>query len=407
LHTLKRGPEKENGMSADRKQAKTESSVGRTGSLGRLDREQLRGLAEARPGPMVSIYLPLRASFPGVRENPVRYRHAIESVAERLIGEGLSRRDAAGWADRLGEVDTDVRQLQHPLQGLALFLDRSELCAYPLVREISEHIVVGSCFALRPLIRELQLDQAYQLIALSTNRVAFFNGDARGLQPVQVEGLPGSLEEALGSELVGREIFFRTPGSGAQGSVYQGQGGGREVRDLDLERFYRVLWSALRGLSETQDPIVLATDSTHDGAFRKIVRLPTLLPETLAGNPDLLSAQGLHERAWPLVQAARARRDRELADGYERARNRGKTVGVLDDVAMCAVTGRIHRLWVLEEACLPGDLDRATGRIVQPSNRSGDVLDAITAIVLCHAGEVFVVDEDQMPEQTVGSAELR
>lgn len=368
----------------------------------------LRLLAEDREGPRVSLYLPLRPAFPEVIGNAVRYGHAIALAADRLSGEdGLSTCDVDAWSERLGEVETDVRRLEHPVEGIAVFLDRELFRAYLLTSPPRECVVVEECFALRDLIREVAIDRPYRLLALSMNRVALFEGDAKGLRPRAVPGLPASLEDALGSQRVGRELFYRTSPEGNRGSIFQGHGGGKEERKLDLERFHRVVASALeRELRASEGPLLLAADSSHDGPFRGMARLPGLLEATLSGNPDHLSPGDLHQRAWPLVREDGERRIRALAAEFDRVRNRGKGLVDLDLVFPAAASGRVRRLWLDAEARVPGRIERATGRIVDPQGRDGDVLDAMAGMVLRAGGEVLVVSSEAMPASTGLAAEL-
>jgi hypothetical protein len=143
------------------------------------------------------------------------------------------------------------------------------------------------------------------------------------------------------------------------------------------------------------------------GDFRALAKLPALIPVGVAGNPDYLSLEDLQARAWPLVEAATDREEASAGAAFERARNRGKGLDLLDDVVAAAAEGRVRRLWLEAQKRVPGTIDAATGRIVAAGSADEDILEALASTVLARSGEVIVAEPSRMPVTTGVAAELR
>ncbi len=358
-------------------------------------------------GPRVTLYLPVDATVPQVKQNAVRHRQAVEEAQRKLAALGAEVGAPEAWGARLTAVESDVGALPSPTRGLAIFADATTVRAFALRSDVEPRVAAGLGWALRPLLELLNRDRPYRVLALSANRVALFEGDSRGLHGVEAPDVPGSLEQALGSELVGGTLQFRSGAGRGGGPIYHGHGGARDEREVDLERFHHEIASAVGDFwKERDDALVLAADQIHQGPFRATASLRGLLSEGCAGSPDRLSPDELHAQTWPIVERALVQEGREAAAAYERARNKGKIVDLLDDVVSAAVRGRVRVLWVDATHRVPGRVDPATARTA-PARGDEDVLDETAGVVLQRGGEVRVVPTDEVPGASGMAAELR
>lgn len=373
-----------------------------------LTPDSLRELLAPRSGPLLSIYLPTHRAFPEAQQNTVRFRHAVQAASERLLAAGLAAKEASEWTRRLEGFAGDRGALARPLDGLAIFLDREESHAFQLAVATPERVVVGESFEIRPLLRALRVPRRYRVLAVSVNRVALFEGGVRGLSPAALDGVPTSLEDALGSELTEKQLQLRSTRAGGSAPVYHGHAPASDEQQIDLQRYHQALATALSARFLGDDtPLLLAADMTHLKALAAAAKIPGLLPETIPGNPDHLGHAELHARAWPLVQKAITAREREMAAGYERSRNLGKTLEILDDIATAAIAGRVRRLWLEQGRRIAGRLDTGAGRVIEEPGAEGDALDDLAEAVFRRGGEVLIVERERMPAALGAVAELR
>jgi hypothetical protein len=366
--------------------------------------QSLRALVTPRPGPLVSLYLPLLRTFTEARANTVAWEGAVADAEAGLEDAGLSAGEAQGIRKQLAAVETDLRRLERPAAGLAVFHDRTSLHAYALPGETKRSVTVAENFALRPLLAAVHHNRRHYVLALSANRVALFQGDAFGLEAVSAQGVPASLEDALGSELTENELRVRGTQAGAGAPVFYSHDSGRDERKLDLERFHQKIARAIEAALEARDePIVLVATQAHHSGLRAALRTPRLLAEGVQISPDHLSTAELHARSWPLVEHAVAAEEARIAGEFERAVNRGKGLHRIDDVAAAAVAGRVRRLWVKPAERMAGAVDLESGALVGGRARE-DVLDGLVTLVLRHGGDVIPVD--RTPSGAAVAAEL-
>ena len=365
----------------------------------------LRALASARPGPLVTLYVPLQRFFPDARSNAAAYEGAVSEAERRLEEAGLSAAEAQAFGKQLAAVETDLRRLDRPAAGVAVFRDRADLHAFGLPREPARCVVVAENFALRPLLAAVRRNRRHHVLAVSTNRVALFEGDSLGLEPILAQGVPVSLEDALGSEVSEKELRVATTQGGVGSPRYYSHDSGRDERKLDLERFHLELARAIEAaLAGREEPLVLVATQAHLSGLRSVLRLPQLLPAGVHTSPDHLLPGELHAQTWPLIESAIDAEDETLAREYERSVKRGKGLHRIDDVAAAAAAGRVRRVWVTGDERVPGAVDLASGALVGGRPKE-DVLDGIVTLVLRHGGDVIV--GERVPSGTLVAAELR
>jgi len=169
--------------------------------------EDLAALAGCEPHPCVTIYLPMPAAFPERMQNALRYGQAVAHAADRLEAEGVPAADVPAWADRLTELDHDLRDAPESFRGLAVFLDRRGVRAYRLRVPPRERVYVADGFALRELARQLALlqtdkpappDSAAVIVGLDRILEAARRGRVRVLWVLASASVRGRLDPETG-----------------------------------------------------------------------------------------------------------------------------------------------------------------------------------------------------------------
>ena len=366
-------------------------------------REELRAWLEPDSKLRVSMYLPLEQHLREHHGNVQLRDQALRDLEQKLTALGIA---AAPWSERMRAIEIDVRKLAPRTATLAVFADETTERVVPLHASLPLSVSVGSVFHLRPLLGVLAHSSRYRLLAVSEHRVALFDGGAAGLAATPHAGIPTSLEDALGSLTTEKEHRVRGTGPAGATAVSYSHGTAKEERKLDRERFHAALAAALTpALKDEGVPLVVAGTDEHRSALREKLKLTSVLEDGVRGNVDALGPVELHERAWPLVEAWCVARAAACKDLYERARNRGKGLDLVDDVAAAAVAGRVRRLWLDAERAIAGRIDRQSGRSTDAAG-DDDVLDALAEIVLARGGEVIPVPASALPSATGVAAEL-
>jgi hypothetical protein len=367
-------------------------------------RQALLAVVSTPSGPRVSVYLPV-APPPDGAQNEVLRRQAVEHVGKRLESLGIS--DAARRAELLDQALQAGAHRATPRGTVVGFASGPEVRSIHLAQHLPFLVSVGRRLVLRPLLRALPTESPYRVLSVSTKQVALFEGDARGLKRAAQGALPRSLEAALGSEKTEKQLRVRGTGPAGGVPVYYTHHNASQERKIDLQRFHHAIAAALNArIGSDPTPLVLAADTTHQSGLRAELRVPGLIEASVAASPDYWAETEFHEHAWPLVERLRASFGDTVPESWERARNAGKGVDLLDDIGAAAVAGRIRRLWLDGERVLSGTIDPATGRVLREPQED-DVLEALAEIVLSHAGDVCIVTSRGLPSATGAAAELR
>jgi hypothetical protein len=375
-------------------------------------------LAQHRP-PCISIYEPTHRSFPSSsEEDPVRYRNLLRQ-AESSLRRRYPAREFRPVLEKLERFATDDDFWIHSAAALAVFGSPDELRVFKLSEPVPEMLSVADSFHIKPLIRVLQREERYQVLALTLSRAKLFEGTRDSLHPIDLSGIPATLEDALGTEIT--EPFLkvtRSYGAGAAGAapMFHGQGDRKDERNLDRERFFRIIDRQIQEhfSNRTKLPLVLVAVAENQGHFRALSHNPSLLPRGVELDPGALSLESLHELVWEQVLRPyfEERLQTTLSD-YREARAHGRGSDRPEEIAEALAQGRVGTLLVEENRTIPGRVDAVAGRVAyaesaetadvdpgagEPS--TDDILDDLAEAVLRTRGTVLVVPAEKMPTQT-------
>ncbi len=370
--------------------------------------EGLRSLASSHRTPCLSVYLST-------------HRGHVPDDCSRL--DGLSRRAHDLLRDQLPRAEVDaflapLQELSKPetwpdqSEGLAVFLSPGFHVEYRLPVDVSELLVLGDSFHVRPLLRYLETNQHYFLLLLGQGHVGFFKGSAEGLVPARIEGLPRSLEDALGQEDRERSVTYHFGAKGGKNPIYGGGGKADSSRDEDLARFSRAvdraIWSVLH---DEKAPLIVAAPERDFSLYCSITRYPHVAAEGVRGNFGRASRADLHQRAWPLVQKIVEEREQEVLARYDRLVSRACALDEVRAIAKFALEGRVRDLLLERDANLWGRLDRTTGDVAlfgeRKDEREEDVLDDMAEAVLLRGGDIWSLEKSRMPTKSPVAAVLR
>jgi hypothetical protein len=367
----------------------------------------LQHLLAPHEPPCISIFMPTHRQPQRAREDQIRLKNLLGRCEELLNGH--SSRTRATLLEPLRRL-VEQGPAGERLDGLALFRSPDVDLQYRLAAPLPERVVVAKSFHIRPLIRYLQSNRRYYVLALSQNRVTLYEGTASGLAEKPFPDVPESLEAVLERDYQKGFLNFHSVGGG--GNRFHGQGTADERKKDDLTVFFRAvdeaLWQTLR---DEHAPLVLAGVGYYHPIYRSLCRYQYLAAHGVEGNFEHVPAAHLHARAWPLVAELFGARESAALDEFQQVRGRGLATDRLDDVARAAVQGRVRRLLVAKGAQVWGVFDRNTGAIErreqQTDAHDDDVVDDVAEAVLSRGGEVLMLAPGRLPSGSAVAAVLR
>ncbi len=336
---------------------------------------------------------------------------ALSDNAERALQDQLSRAECDALLAPLVAL-ADAKDWSDALDGAAVFVARDVHEHYRLPVEVPELLVVSDSFHIRPLLRYVQSNRQYYVLLLAQGHVGFLKGSAEGLVSARVEGLPHSLDEALGEEDRERSVTYHFGARAGKNPIYGGQGKTDTSRDEDLARFCRAvdaaIWNVLR--DETA-PLFVAASPRLAALFQSITRYPHVVSGALGADLGRATVPEIHARTWPAVAQWMTTKEDVVLERYDRLVSKARALDDARAIAKFALEGRVRDLSLDRDAHLWGRLNRDTGDVVlhgdRPGDRTEDVLDDLAEAVLLRGGDVWSLDKSRMPTKSPVAATLR
>lgn len=376
-------------------------------------------LLSADESPCVSLYQPTHRSYPDTQQDPIRYRNALKRVEETLLKKHR-RREAQPLLEKLQTLEEDTQFWRHRTEALAVFASPSQFRVYNLQRPVDELVVVAERFHTKPLLRILQSADRFQVLCINREEVQLFEGNRDALDAVELENVPRTLEEALGSETTEAHQTVASYGDGAgapraphgEPAMYHGQGGRKNERQTDRERFFREVDRAILEHHSRPSglPLILAALPEHHAPFHDASHNPFLLEDGIECDPGSLSEDELRTEAWRAMKPHYEQRLAKRTEDYRTARAQMSASDDLSDIAAAAVDGRVGVAMIEAGRVVPGRIDRSNGRIEQgelADPQVNDLLDELAQLILTRKGEVIIVPSEKMPTESGVAAVYR
>ncbi len=401
--------------------------------MDRFGKNEFRQLLEVEEKPAISIYMPIERQEMTNKALRLQFRAHVDEVARRLEeAESLSPSSYQHLLARLREMVEERTFWDRSGDGVAVFLSPSFEGVYFLPLPFENKAVVGTHFHTRPLLDHIAVPSDYWVLAVGEKEVSFWEGSPTGVEQVELDDLPKSLQEALMLEQgkdqdglnyqTGSNYTFggsSTDSGGSRGlpsPVYHGHGGGREEHDAYLLRYFSEVSKGIREyLAGAEGPVILAAVDYCHPIFKQASKLKNLADDGIEGNVHFWNDKQIYEAAWPIARRQINQRIEDALETWERAFGRGSAEMEPTMVGRRAVEGRVHLLLLDENSQMWGDYDRTTGAIKELRDGddgeeralAADVYDEIAETVIQYGGDVVVIPSDKMPVESGVGAVLR
>jgi hypothetical protein len=376
-----------------------------------LSKGALRSLVEPRQGPCVTLFMPTHDAGADIQQDPIRFKNLLRKAEDRLREKGLRPPEIdamLGEARRL--LDLDRIFWRSPMAGFVLFAAPGFFKYLHVPLKVPEHIHVEGRFHTKPLLRMLSSTGRYYILALSQDEVRLLEATQYSVRQCTLKGIPKSIADALQYNELEQAPQMRVANSapGAMQTknegVFFGQSAGIEPSDVrkdDLKEYFRQIDRGLHdALGDDNAPIVLAGVSYLLPIYREINSHPHVLPEGVAGNPELMSNDDLRAQAWPIARAYLQSAEREAVSKFQNLSGSAKCSIDLREIVGAAHQGRVETVFVAGDRAVWGTYDSSSDEVVieeSESTENTDLLDLAAMQTFLTGGRVYVLDPDAVP----------
>lgn len=377
----------------------------------RITQAELKQLAETRGAHCLSLLMPTHRAGQATRQDPIRLKNLVREARDRIVAAGESGEKAESLLQPASALLDDGSFWQHQGDGLALFLDGESIRRYRTGISLPETVVVQDRFYIVPLLPQATQNTRFYLLAFSPNRVRLLEGDRSEIHECQVPDLPkdfGDLGKYIDSE---KQLQFHTEaapqGGGGRAAVFHGHGGGgadaseRKQRLVEFSRIIDAAWQ--RGLPDKPNgkvPLLLACDKSLAPLYRDANTYPGLWEPVLAGNPDDMKPDDLHEQAWSILSERLSARRDEAVQAFQEASASGHGTGELREIVPAAAQGRIATLLIAQGAQQWGSYDAQEQKVkIAGADDDGgqELVNLAASEALLSGARMHVVDPHDIP----------
>ncbi len=374
-----------------------------------LSREDIKTLIETQAEWCVSLFMPTVRAGAEVQQNPIRFKNLLRQAGERLSELGVRVPDAEDLLRPAQSVLDNPDLWRGNSDGLAVFVAPGQLRTYHLPESFGELVMVERRFHIKPLLSLLSNDGRFYILAVSQDQVRLFEGSRHRVGEIELVSVPESLSAAL--QYDGFERLTRTVrGGGSGGAVH---GGGEFEAKPDILRYFQMVDRGLRDLmSEQHALLVLAGVDFLLPLYREANTYNHLVDEGITGNPEMLNAKDLHQRAWQIIKPLFEKGQADHRATYEELAGRQdeRATQNLKQIVQAAHEGRVAALFVARDMQQWG-VYRAHSHNVHahPTHQPGDqdLLDLAAAQTFANGGVIHAVDLADVPGGDSAAAILR
>src|SRR5690606_23721718 len=186
-----------------------------------MRRADLIALAQSTGFPRVSIYLPTHLTYPEIEQDPIRLSTLLKEAEQQLESAGLRRPEIDDLlAEARGRVPAAMFW-RYQYHGLAVLIEKGATHWVKLPRSVPELVVISPRYHLRPMIPMFRNGDRFHVLAVTRDKVRFFEGRERELREAEVEGMPTGITDLLRHTEFDYELGFHArdrgdPRSGAE-----------------------------------------------------------------------------------------------------------------------------------------------------------------------------------------------
>lgn len=375
--------------------------------------EDLKRLSDIEDDLCISMYMPAEPGAATVDEQRIRFKNLLRKAEKEIQKSGSNKKDLYEMVEQGRRLLENDYFWRYQSNGLAVFIASGTFLFYKLPVSFDEEFVAGQRFYIKPLIPLFMADGRFYVLALSQKEVRLFSCMRYNAMEIDLVDVPDGIAESLKYDSKQYQLQFHTgaaDGGGNRPAIFHGHGVSVDDNKDELLRYFQ---DVDRGLSdilpEQEVPLVLAGVEYLLPIFKEASSYRRVMKEVVRGNPETLSAEELHQKAWEIVRPELEKSQREDKQRYRDLAGKGYTAAGVQTVVPHAAYGRVDTLFIDIDARRPGSFDpdkNKTAVFDEDSTDGEDLLDLAAVETIKHSGKVYALKKDQMPEEHAAAAAI-
>lgn len=379
-----------------------------------LNIEGVRRLANHDSAHAISIFVPTHRAGEETREDPIRLKNQLDIAQRYLQDRGIRGPDVRELLEPATRLVSDSGFWRHQSDGLALFLDSDHREVRRLPCPFEDMTVVGEHFHVTPLLNAVNGASEFYVLALSRNHVRLLHGSRDSIAELDLPAAPDGVDALFFDKNTADQLQLHTVGRGGgseHAAVFHGQGGTEGPWDERVRNYLRLVVEDVSALLRGKKaPLIFAGDRGLYSLYEDVNSYKAFFGKFVAGNPDHMSPDELHQQAWTLVKPSFDEAREEQIAQVNEALGKGMGSTRIEKILNDACDGKVERLLIADRKHVWGRF-RTDDRVVEShSERQTDCEDLLNLAAihtLRRDGIVMSLPQSLMPNEGVVAAVYR
>lgn len=383
---------------------------------GRLTKDAFASMADFKSDVCISIYLPTHQSGIAVNErvDAISFKNAIQKTEKELQHKITEPSRIQQLLEPCYRLLADEAFWNNLSKGLAVFVADNMFRYVLLPFTPIEKTIINKGFYLSPLAEIVERDEYFYLLMISKKQVQLFRADLFGMTSIAVPDLPEGIDDVVHFEEKDDQKLFKTGGGAAgRGANFHGMGAGKpdEKKNISLylKEVNNTLWTQV--LHTETAPLLIAAVDYIVPLYKKVNTYNHLWSEAvIRGGTEHESASVVYDLAMEKMTPYFMQKRTTALKNYADASATMRTTSLPTRIIPAAYYGRIENLFILKGVHIWGKFDEATDTLYMHShyeNDDEDLVDQSVIKTIAHGGSVFLMEKNEMPEESNMAALMR
>ncbi len=370
-----------------------------------IDEKDLKKITEFN-GNCVSIFIPTQRAGKEVLEekNKIHLKSLWKEISTKLSEKGVEKSE-------IEAINTPIQKLlnnrdfwRHQSDGLAIFAAKDFFEYYNLPLKFEAHYYINKEFYIKPIVPIFSGDGRFNLLSLQLEEVKLYEATKYSIGPIEIQdSIPQRLEDRVGYDYQEKTLQQKSGATSMGQKNMHGHAGADRERKDEILRFFRAVDQGLNEyLQQEKLPLLVACQDYLFSIYKDANTYQNLYPEVVPGNPGETDMIGLHKKAWQVIGSHFESQKREKIEQFKEQHNTEKTSAVVHDIFPAIHQGKVDTLLLENRGEIWGKYDKETMKVEiedQQNSENISLMNWAAAKVLEQNGQVFLVEEAQMPEK--------
>ncbi|HLR20792.1 MAG TPA: hypothetical protein VK087_02180 [Tissierellaceae bacterium] len=379
--------------------------------------QDLQKLVDLEDEQFISIYMPTYSSGVDIRQNPVRLKQLLRKAEAELYNLEMRKEEIEILLKPGTTLVSETRFWQNQSEGLALFIHSDGIEYFRLPISFKESMTISNKIYIKPLLPLFSGNGQFNILALSKNENRLFRCTRQNIVEIELKDGPENIYDMKVDDDPKTRLLLRisspTQSNGLiDNMVSQGQANENDYEKNKLTKYFRAIDKALLDTESNNVPLILAGVDYLIPIYREKSNHPYIVKEFIKGNPENLSPEQIHEKAWKIVEPIFTKdqeKAKEMYNQYSGQRN-NLYLNTLDDIIPAAYSGQVEFLFLDNEIDKWGKFDHKKNKIEiheKENVNNEDLMEYVSILTLSRGGKVFAMDSQEIPDEKSIAAVLR